>query len=58
MHSPYFRKHYERIKSRIGAKPAIIATSRRLLEIIYSVWKHKRDYYEVDRTKDLAVALT
>ncbi|MCL5986226.1 MAG: IS110 family transposase [Actinobacteria bacterium] len=58
VHSAYFRNYYERIKSRIGAKPAIVSTARRLLEIVYSVWKHKRDYYEVNRIKDLAVALT
>jgi transposase len=57
VNSPYFRAHYEQIKRRAGIKSAIVATSRRLLEIIYLVWTQKRNYYEIDRNRSLAVAL-
>jgi len=56
--SLYFRSHYEQIKKRVGSRSAIVATSRRLLEIIYLVWTQKRNYYEIDRNRSLAVALT
>jgi len=58
VHSPYFRNHYEQIKRRVGTSSAIIATARRLLEIIYLVWTQKRNYYEINRNRALAVALT
>jgi transposase len=57
VNSPYFRNHYEQVKRRVGSKSAIVATSRRLLEIMYLVWTQKRNYYEIDRNKPLAVAL-
>jgi transposase len=56
--SAYFRGHYEQIKRRIGSKSAIVATSRRLLEIIYLVWRQERNYIEVNRNRSLAVALS
>jgi len=57
VNSPYFRAHYEQIKRRAGIKSAIVATSRRLLEIIYLVWTQKREYVEINRSRSLAVAL-
>jgi transposase len=57
VNSPYFRAHYEQIKKRAGVKSAIVATSRRLLEIIYLVWTQKREYVEINRSRSLAVAL-
>jgi hypothetical protein len=56
--SPYFRNHYEQIKRRVGSKSAIVATSRRLLEIMYLVWTQKREYVEINRNRSLAVALS
>ena len=58
VHSQYFRNHYEQIKRRAGTSSAIVATSRRLLEIIYLVWAQKREYVEINRNRSLAVALT
>jgi len=57
VNSPYFRAHYEQIKRRAGVKSAIVATSRRLLEIVYLVWTQKREYVEINRSRSLAVAL-
>jgi transposase len=57
VNSPYFRAHYEQIKRRAGIKSAIVATSRRLLEIIYLIWTQKREYVEINRSRSLAVAL-
>jgi transposase len=57
VNSPYFRNHYERIKKRAGSKSAVIATARRLLEVIYLIWTQKRQYYEINRNRSLAVAL-
>jgi transposase len=56
--SPYFRAHYEQKKKRVGSRSAIVATSRRLLEVIYLVWRQKRNYIEINRNRALAVALT
>jgi len=39
-YSPYLRNYYERIKSHRGSGKAIIATSRKLLGIIYSTLKN------------------
>jgi transposase len=47
------RVYYERIAKRRGTKRARIAVARRLLEIIYRIWKERRAYYE----KPIAVAL-
>ena len=47
------RQHYNKVKSRGGSRKARVAVARKLLEIIYKVWKEKRPYYE----KPLAVAL-
>lgn len=49
----WIRSQHNKIKERGGAKKARTATARRLLEIIYKVWKERRPYYE----KPLAVAL-
>jgi hypothetical protein len=56
--SKYFRKHYEQIKQRSGIGPTVIATIRRLLEVIFKVLTQKRVYYEINRNRILAVALT
>ena len=39
-YSPYLRNYYERIKSHRGSGKSIIATSRKLLGIIYSTLKN------------------
>lgn len=41
----WLRRHYERIAEKRGKKRARIAVARKLLEIIYRVWKEKRPYY-------------
>jgi transposase len=38
---------YERLKARTGAKKAIIAITRRLLGVAYSLLKHEQDYREL-----------
>jgi len=40
------RSIYRRIKAKSGSKAARVAVARRLLEIIYRIWKEKRPYYE------------
>lgn len=40
-YSPYLRKFYEKLKGRKGAGKAIIATSRKMLGIIYRTLKNK-----------------
>lgn len=40
------RSYYNRIKYRKGDNAATTALSRKLLEIIYKVWKEQRPYYE------------
>lgn len=49
----WVRSQHNKIKERGGAKKARTATARRLLEIIYKVWKERHPYYE----KPVAVAL-
>jgi transposase len=49
----WLRKTYERIEKRGGKKKAKLTIARKLLEIIYRIWKEKRPYYE----KSSAVAL-
>lgn len=44
--SPSLRRYYNSVKQRRGDKAATIALARKLLEIIYHVWKEKRPYYE------------
>ncbi|MBT9145117.1 MAG: hypothetical protein DDT42_00987 [candidate division WS2 bacterium] len=44
---------YYRIKRREGSKRARVALARKLLEIVYCVWKERRPYYQ----KPVAVAL-
>jgi len=39
-YSPYLRAFYERIKTKKGAGKAIIATSRKMLGIIYNTLKN------------------
>ena len=44
--SPHWRAIYEKLKSRIGGKKAVVAISRRLLGVCYSVLKSRRPYME------------
>ena len=44
--SPRWRVIYERLKGRIGGKKAVIAVSRRLLGVCFSVLKNQKDYCE------------
>ena len=44
--SPRWRAIYERLKGRIGGKKAVIAVSRRLLGVCFSVLKNQKDYCE------------
>lgn len=44
--SAYCRQFYEKTKKRLGAKAAIIALARRLVQITYSMLKDKRLYEE------------
>jgi transposase len=44
--SSHWRGIYERLKSRIGGKKAIVAISRRLLGVCYSLLKNRRSYQE------------
>lgn len=45
-HSPRWRAIYERLKARISGKKAVIAVSRRLLGVCFSVLKHQAEYCE------------
>lgn len=53
--SPYLGSRYQKVKARKGANTATIAVARRLLEIVYYVWKEKRPYFE--KAQNQAVAL-
>jgi transposase len=44
--SPYLAAYHARIKSRRCASDATLALSRKMLKIVYCVWKEKRPYYE------------
>lgn len=50
---PGLRSFYQRVAQRRGKNRAKIAVARKLLEIIYRIWKDRRPYYE----KTVAVAL-
>ncbi len=47
------RVYYMKVRRRVGANGAILALARKLLEIVYKVWKEERAYY----SKPVAVAL-
>jgi transposase len=49
----WLSRYYQRIARRRGTKRAKIAVARKLLEIIYRIWRERRPYYE----KQVAVAL-
>lgn len=49
----WLKRFYNRIAERSGKKKAKVAVARKLLEIIYKIWKEQRSYYE----KPVAVAL-
>ncbi len=44
--SPRWRAIYENLKVRTGGKKAIVAISRRLLGVCYSLLKHQTEYHE------------
>ncbi len=46
--------YYRKVKYRAGANTATMALARKLLEIVYKVWKEERPYY----SKPVAVALS
>jgi transposase len=50
----WLRSYCSRVAKRGGRNKARVAVARKLLEIIYKVWKEKRPYYE----KPVAVALS
>lgn len=45
---------YERLKARTGAKKAIVAITRRLLGVAYSLIKHEQDYRELPLSRKVA----
>lgn len=49
----WLRRHFGNVAQRGGRNKARVAVARKLLEIVYKVWKEKRPYYE----KPVAVAL-
>jgi transposase len=44
--SPYFRRHYNRVKMRAGTQAASIACARKLATVSYAVLREQRPYYE------------
>lgn len=50
----WLRRYYNKIEKRGGKKKAKVAVARKLLGIIYRIWKERRPYYE----KPVAVALS
>ena len=52
--SPRWKSIYERLKARIGGKKAVIAVSRRLLGVCFSVLKSQKDYCEKTRPQTAA----
>ncbi len=45
-HSRFFRRHYDRVKSRRGTKDARTSTARKLAELTWTVWRERRCYAE------------
>lgn len=45
--SPYFKRHYNRVKIRAGTQAASISCARRLATVTYKVLQEKRPYYEL-----------
>ena len=52
--SPRWKAIYERLKGRIGGKKAVIAVSRRLLGVCFSVLKNQKDYCEKELSQTAA----
>lgn len=50
---PWFGEKFARIEKRAGKKKAKVTIARKLLEIVYLLWKERRPYYR----KPVAVAL-
>jgi len=52
--SPYFRKHYNRVKGKAGSQAASVTSGRKLATIAYKVLKEQRPYteeYKANKTK-------
>ena len=45
-HSAFFRRHYEQVKARRGAKDARVSTARKLAELAWTIWRERRCYEE------------
>lgn len=45
--SPYFRRHYNRVKVRAGTQAASISSARKLATVAYTILKEKRPYREI-----------
>lgn len=45
-HSPFLRRHYQRLKTRRGTKDARTSTARKLAELTWTVWRERRCYEE------------
>jgi transposase len=43
---PWLRSCHSRVKMRSGGKKATVSVARKMLEIIYRIWKEQRPYYE------------
>jgi transposase len=50
--SPYFRRHYNRVKIRAGTQAASISCARRLATVTYRVLKEQRPYYELSESNE------
>lgn len=48
-HDWMLRQFYERLKAKHGSNAAKVATARRLLTLVYHVWKDRRPYYRVNQ---------
>lgn len=51
----WLSSYYQRITRKRGTKKARVALARKLLEIIYRIWKDRRPYY--GKEAQVAVAL-
>ncbi len=45
-YSPYFNYYYNKVRAKRNTNSATIAVARRMLEIIYTILKEKREYIE------------
>jgi predicted molibdopterin-dependent oxidoreductase YjgC len=52
--SPYFRRHYNRVKRNAGKKAAKISAARKLATVTYRVLKEKRAYKETGNINNMS----